>query len=175
MKKATFYPMNMLIKGSTDAIKNVIEAEDFPAHEISADSSYDTENLGEIQIAKIVFKFLNECLMDTSNLSFPDPKIKYLIMGDGEKSRRCDGTYAIFKDFGETSPSIIYRFSYSNPHEEEFEAQFDVLEKVYNSFLDNTWEYEYEDYSCGEMTSYAFKGKKAKEIISLWNDNNGKE
>ena len=172
MKKATFYPMNMLIKGSSDAIKRVLESEGFPAYNLSDDSSYNADSAEEIQTAEIVFELFDDCLMDTSNLSFSDPKVKFLIMGDGENNGRSDGTYAVFKDFGEMYPSIIYRFSYSNPHEEEFEAQYDVLEKVYNSFLDNTWEYEYEDYSCGEMTPYAFKGKKAKEIISLWNEDN---
>ena len=172
MKKVTFYPMNMLIKGTSEAIKSTLGADDFPSYNLAPESTYNSEgNDSKMKTAKIVFELFGVPSMDTDKLPFSSRlDTKYLIMGDGENKGRIDGTYAIFKDFGESAPSVIYRFSKSNPHMEEFDDQYEVLEKVSNSFLDHSWSYEYEDYSCGEMVPYSFKGQKSKEIIALWND-----
>ena len=57
--------------------------------------------------------------------------------------------------------------TYINPHMEEFDGE-QVIEQVWGSFLDHEWSFEFDDYSCGEIWAYAFKGKKAKELIANW-------
>ncbi len=97
--------------------------------------------------------------------------IKYIGLGNGGDGGRTDGSYVFYKNFGENAVSICFQFSSVNPHMEEFESQWDVVEKVHNSFMNKEWQYKYEDFSCGEYCPWEYKGKEAKELIGKWESN----
>lgn len=174
MAVKSFYPMNILIKGKSADIQAFLNDERWPEYTISSDSTYRADASAdgeEIVEAKIIFEMYNDRYMTNVNMPGIGQKdIRFLMLGCGGDQGYSDGTYAIFKDFGEEKPSVVFHFEkYSNPHMEEFEGQEETIVKVWNSFLDHEWRYYYLDYSCGENVPYAFRGKKAKELIEKWN------
>ena len=169
----SFYPMNMLIKGRAVDIQALLSDSRWPEYSISPESTCRPEAVVDdekIVTAKVIFAMYNGVYMTNANMPGLGQKdVRFLMLGSGGDEYSSDGTYAIFKDFGEEKPSVVLHFEkYSNPHMEEFEGQEDVIEKVWNSFLDHEWCYHYLDYSCGENVPYAFRGKKAKELIERW-------
>ena len=173
MKNVSFSPMNAIIKGTASAIREALESSGLPEYSLNRSSTYNPAQVDpddqSMKTAKVVFEMFNEIFMTTRNMPLgKNPAIKFLILGDGGTEGMSDGTYAIFKDFSETTPSAMWHEEYLNPHMEEFDGQAVVIEEVWGSFLDHEWSFDYEDYSCGEICAYAFKGKKAKELIAKW-------
>ena len=169
----SFYPMNMVVKGTAMNIQTLLNDERWPEYSLDPASTYHPEDVPDddnVVEAKVIFEMYNCVYMTNANMPGIGQKdVKFLMMGSGGDECRGDGTYAIFKNFGEEKPSVVLHFEkYSNPHMEEFEGQEEVIESVWNSFLDHEWSYSYLDYSCGEDVPYAFKGKKAKELIEKW-------
>lgn len=168
----TFAPINLLLKGSSVAIQKALAQAELPEYELRL-FSYDPDCVDpsdtSIKSVGLVFELFSENYMTADEFPFASiPDVKFLCLGDGGDGYRADGTYAAFKDFGETSVQICYRFSRANPHMEEFEEYSDVLEQVRESFLDHVWAFEYEDYSCGEFLKYAFRKEKDIALIGLW-------
>ena len=167
--------MNMLIKGTWSAIHKALKTSGLPSYTLAADSTYNpvvkgTKDLA-MKKARVLFDMFNAAYMTPNQMPMGnDKEVKFLMMGCGGDPTQSDGTYAIFKDFGEKKPSVVWKFEkHANPHMEEFDTQSNMLESVWNSFLDHEWKYSFQDYSCGSG-SYKFSGKKAKELIEKWND-----
>ncbi len=175
-KKISFALMNILIKGTSASIQAVLDMLDKDSYDYELELfSFDPENVdySDATIVKlgIIFVGGNEKYLTVEEVpgaSIPD--IKFIGMGDGGDAGCSDGTYVFYKDFGEILISECYQFSIYNPHMEEFEGQYDVLENVFTSFMDHTWSYIFEDFSCGEYVPYAFDSSKDKELIAKWED-----
>ena len=170
----SFYPMNMLVKGKAADIEAMLKEPGLPKYKLAKDSTFNPKKVKEndetIVEARVIFEMYNEAFMMSGNMPINKYPVRFLIMGCGGDQYRSNGTYAIFKDYAEAKPSVALHFEKcSNPHMEEFEGQEKVIMKVWESFLDKEWSFRYEDYSCGEYVPYAFRGKKAKELIELWN------
>lgn len=176
MKDISFSPMNAMIKGTAFAIDKVLRECGLPAYTLAPSSTYSQDQVNEadagIKQANVIFEMFNDVYMTTQQMPLGKvSQVKFLILADGGTESRSDGSYAIYKDFGENSPSVAWHFEpYTGPHMEEFDGEEDMLEAVWSSFLDHEWQYEFEDFSSGEMTLYAYKGKKAKEMIEKWKD-----
>lgn len=150
MKNVSFYPMNALIKGSPSAISIALQSSDLPTFTLDPSSTYKPEqadsNDQSIKTAKVVFEMYNGFYMKAKEFSLgKNPSIKFLILASGGSAISSDGTYFIFKDFSETTPSTMLHEKYVNPHMEEFEGQYEVIEQVWYSFLDHEWQYGFED------------------------------
>lgn len=169
-KKANFALMNVLIKGSAAAIQAALQKLDSDLFELKT-FTYDPKNLTDPAIVKtgLVFKNVYEGFVTPDEIPFANmPEIKFIGLGNGIDGSRSDGCYVFYKDFKETSISECYKFTGISPFKEEFDAQEDVVDKVKNSFMDHTWQYRYEDYSCGEYCPWAFNRKKDKALIAKW-------
>lgn len=170
-KTVKFALMNVLIKGTPSAIQNALSKID-AKYELK-ESTYNPKKAKAddttIVKAGVIFEAWYEGFITPDEIPFVSiPDIKFIGLGNGGDGSRIDGSYVFYKDFGETSVSECYQFSGINPHMEEFEAQYDVLENVQNSFMDHPWQYRYEDYSCGEYGPWAFNSKKDKALIAKW-------
>lgn len=163
--------MNVLIKGTTSAVKNALSKIDADYELINLTYDPDKAQVDDTVIVKagVIFEAWDEGYIEPDEIPFASiPEIKFIGLGNGGDGFRTDGSYVFYKDFGETSVSECYQFSRISPLREEFDAQYDVFENVYKSFMDHTWQYRFEDYSCGEYCSWAFNGKKDKALIEKW-------
>ena len=170
----SFYPMNMLIKGTAADIAALLADPSLPKYKLDKESTFNPKKVDpeskDIVVARVIFEMYNSKYMKTGGMPINKYPVRFLILGSGGDEYRSDGTYAIFKDYTDEKPSVVEHFEkYSNPHMEEFDGQENVIKKVWKSFLDHEWCFYYLDYSCGENVPYMFKGKKAKELIELWN------
>ena len=170
--KMTFALINVLFKGTATAIKKALDTIDGD-YFIANGYSFDPDNIdasdSTIIEAGVLFNIWDQEHLSEDKIPFAAiPDIKFIGLGDGGDDSRSDGSYVFYKGFGETSISECFRFSYFGPHMEEFDAQYEVLEKASRTFMDHEWNYEFEDYSCGELVSWEFKGKEAKKLIDKW-------
>ncbi|WP_026511590.1 DUF6273 domain-containing protein [Butyrivibrio sp. LC3010] len=170
--KIMFALMNVLIQGKAVSIQNALSKLDSDSYELK-EFSYHPDKVDEkdntIVKTGVVFNTLFEDFISPEDIPFANmPEIKFIGLGNGGDGSRSDGTYVFFKDYGDIGISDYFKFSNVNPQMEEFEGQWDVLEKVHNSFMDREWQYKYEDYSCGEYCPWEFKGEKARELINKW-------
>ena len=170
----TFSPINILIKGSSASIQQALALPGLPEYEcryLSYDPNCVDSSDTQMKEVGLIFELFTDKYMAANDIPFAKmPDVKFVVLGDGGDDFRSDGSYAAYKDFGETSVKVCYRFSNANPHMEEFESQYEVLERVQESFLDHIWEFTYDDYSCGAYLRYAFNKKKDKELVEKWKD-----
>jgi hypothetical protein len=171
-KNISFALMNVLIKGTAISIQNALaklELNSFVLKEFTYNSKSVDASDSTIVKAGVVFEKWYEGFITPDEIPFASmTEIKFIGLGNGGDGYRSDGSYVFYKDFGESSVSECYQFSYISPHKEEFDAQWDVLDNVRNSFMDRAWQYRYEDYSCGEYCPWAFNSKKDKALILKW-------
>ena len=173
----TFALMNVLIKGTAASIKSALEKIGSKPYELHT-FTYDPKNVdpSDTAIVKVglVFEKWYEGYISKDEIPFASmPEIKFIGLGNGGDGYRTDGSYVFFKDFGETSISECYQFTRVSPLMEEFDGQDDVLDEVLHSFMDHTWEFEFEDYSCGEYMPYGFDDE---DLVEKWgNDHEGND
>ncbi len=176
MKTVSFYPMNVLIKGTWEAIHKSLTVSGIPHYKLDAYSTFDPDRADKgdrtLKKAGVIFDMFNEAYTTTDRMPMGSMKdVKFIMLACGGTPTWSDGTYAIYKDFGETAPSVIWQFEkYTNPHMEEFDAQHDILEKVWQTFLNKEWKKSYFDYGGGMPASFRFTGKKAQELVEKWNN-----
>ena len=169
-----FVLMNVLIKGTNASIKKALaklDPKSYEMHTFSYDPEKENEEEADTSTVKVGLVFNNIYKEAVSKDEIPFaamPDVKFIGMGNGVDGSGSDGTYVFYKDFGETGASECYRFTNVSPFREEFEGQYDVLDKVRHSFMDHTWQYDFLNYSYGEYDPYAFNGKKDKALVEKW-------
>lgn len=169
-----FVLMNVLIKGTNASIKKALaklDPKSYEMHAFSYDPEKGKEDAADTSTVKVglVFKNIYKGPVSKDEIPFATmPDVKFIGMGNGVNGNRSDGTYVFYKDFGEAGVSECYRFTNVSPFREEFEGQYDVLDKVRHSFMDHTWQYDFMNYSYGEYDPYAFNGKKDKALVEKW-------
>lgn len=169
-----FVLMNVLIKGTNASIKKALaklDPKSYEMHAFSYDPEKGKEDAADTSTVKVglVFKNIYKGPVSKDEIPFATmPDVKFIGMGNGVNGNRSDGTYVFYKDFGEAGVSECYRFTNVSPFREEFEGQYDVLDKVRHSFMDHTWQYDFMNYSYGEYDPYAFNGKKDKVLVEKW-------
>lgn len=167
-----FMLMNVLIKGTAASIKRAISVEGIPEHKVFSRTcdlrKIDPESK-KIEKVGLVFQYGEYLLLDQIPFTTM-PDIKFIAMADGDDFGRLDGTYSIYKDFGETKVSVCRRFTNASICMEEFECEEELVDRVFHSFLDHTWSFNYDDFSDGRLAKYAFGTKKDLELIALWED-----
>lgn len=171
-KKITFILMNTLIKGTAANIQMALSKLNPDSYEL-IEFTYNRNNVNanDTSIVKVgvVFREIYEEVISSDEIPFASiPEIKFIGLANGKDGNRSDGSYVFYKDFGEVGVSTCYQFSKISPFKEEFDAQDDVLNNVHRSFMDHTWQYRYEDYSCGEYCPWSFNSKKDKALIAKW-------
>lgn len=176
MKTISFYPMNVLIKGTQEAIHKALAVSGIPHYKLDAHLTFDPDRPDKedrtLKKAGVIFDMFNEAYTTTDKMPMCSMKdVKFIMLACGGTPTNNNGTYAIYKDFGEIVPSVIWQFEkYKNPYIEEFEAQYDILEKLWQTFLNKEWKISYFDYGGGMPDSFQFSGKKARELVEKWKD-----
>lgn len=171
-KKSTFILMNTLIKGTAASIQSALSKLDPTSYElIEFTYNHKKVDVNDTAIVKagVVFREIYEGVISSDEIPFASiPEIRFIGLANGLDGNRSDGSYVFYKDFGEVAVSTCYRFSPISPFQEEFDAQYDVVNNVHRSFMDHAWQYRYEDYSCGEYCPWSFNSKKDKALIAKW-------
>ncbi len=183
-----FAPVNMLIKGTPDAIQEALDMfEEYLednlqiinlSYEYCAGSTYDPGAVDQDDTKNYLAKILvaDGLALDYGAILSPDsipfaelPDVKYMILGEGFSNGRFTGLYALFKDFDDTENKECYHFSNLHLH---FDDELPERKIAVRSFLDHTWSFDILDSRTGEYSSISFSDKKAKALIEQWKKDN---
>lgn len=158
-QKVSFTPLNVVLKGKAQDIRNALDMIGMPHHTLVG----KIDGRKKIATAKVLYDIFDPHYIAPEQIPFASmPGIKFLMLGDGGTESKSDGTYAIFKDFGDSV--MIERFTPCSIHQEEIVDS--LLEDICKSFLTVAWSYTYLDFSCGEESEFEWKNPWK----SLWND-----
>lgn len=157
-KNTTFAPMNMVIKGTPASIQAALAMPGMPTYTLRE----PIDKTAALTTAHVIYEVYHSTYIQAVDIPFAAmPDVKFLMLGDGGDYGRSDGTWAIYKEFGAKEVAFCDQFTWNSIHQEEFQDEIAI--DVWESFLDEDWSYEYEDYSCGETLAFEYTFKIAHQ------------